>query len=59
MPQPHKRGALTVPLHVLCPNCCCPTHLTTAHVTADGAEKIRFECDKCGAATIRECVRSY
>jgi hypothetical protein len=54
MPQPHKRDALTVPLHLFCSNCSCPMHLTTAHVTADGTEKIRFVCDQCATETVRE-----
>jgi hypothetical protein len=40
MPQPHKREALTIPLHLFCSSCCCLMHLTTAHVTADGTESI-------------------
>jgi hypothetical protein len=49
MPQPHKREALTVTCHLLCPNCLNPMRIRTAQVAADGREKIQFACGSCEA----------
>jgi len=54
-----KREALTVPLHVFCTSCSGPMHLTTAHVTAEGKENIRFVCDRCATQTVREHVKNH
>src|SRR5262249_30696881 len=51
-PRVNKRDALTIPLHVFCPSCFCPMHLSTAHVGADGTERIRFVCDRCATETV-------
>jgi hypothetical protein len=59
MPVPWKREALTIPLHVFCPGCSCPMHLTTAHVTAEGKENIRFVCARCATQTVREHVKDH
>jgi hypothetical protein len=54
MPQPHKREALTVTCHLLCPNCLNPMRIRTAQVAADGREKIQFACGSCEAEAMRD-----
>jgi len=54
MPQPHKRGALSVVCHLLCPSCLKPTHIRIAEVAEDGGQKIQFVCDSCGVETVRQ-----
>ena len=53
MPQPRKPEVLQFPIHLTCPNCLIPMHVRTAEA-ADGHNKLRFLCTKCGTEALRD-----